>query len=92
MGLPPDHILATFHCIVLFSFRGQISIAGRFLLDELGFVGMWQRTSQSAFPQHWMLTALFLPAFHTSECWAPCNLCSSLLWGVVKDKGNGDAV
>lgn len=50
MGLPPDPILATFHCIVLFSFRGQISTAGRFLWDELGFEEMWQRTSQSAFP------------------------------------------
>lgn len=53
---------------------------------------MWQRTSQSAFPEHWMLIALFLPVFHPSECWALCKLCSSLLRGVVEDEGNGDAV
>lgn len=40
-----------------------------------------------------MLTALFPPAFGTSEWWAARTLCASLLWGAVEDQGNrGDAL
>lgn len=53
---------------------------------------MWKRASQSAFPEHWMLPALFLPVFQPSECWALCKLCSLFLRGGVEDQENGDAV